>query len=115
MGDCEWIGIFKVKTEKEKEEDNEIERYVYGNMSLMSGGIVYGNKFIINVNSENYDELIEEIISEAEKRGLRIKVNWTSFTINDHNVTSLTVKGIYEGRESFFSEIERILKENRRR
>jgi len=81
----------------------------------VGGGTVYGNRITIDIDSINYNELMQEIISEAVESNLKIEINYTYPTWIGYNITSLTIKGVCEDRESFFSEIEKTYRINTKR
>ena len=85
------------------------------NLMQAGGATVYGNRFLIDINSRNYEELIQEIFSEAIKNNLAIEINYTYSTAIDINITSLTIEGSYNGRKSFFLKIEKTHKINTKR
>ena len=78
-----------------------------GNIMVAGGITVIGDRFTIDIDSKNYDELSQEIISKAVENDLKIKINYALSTANGDNITSLTIEGSYVDRESFFSEIEK--------
>jgi len=67
---------------------------------------VYGNRIIIDIDFESYEKSIQEIFSAAGKNNLEIKINQTH-PVGITNVVSLEIKGDYEDRKKFISELEK--------